>query len=113
MRSYVRRVLSSVYVKRLRHTPARLRHEVLQAKNRPYYALDFRSRVGFFGLLQTYLYVLYHCDKHQLLPSVRFIGGPYAPSSETGNWLTYYFTYINTEEDDNSRPDVGRLDRSQ
>jgi hypothetical protein len=47
--------------------------------------------VGYFAQLTWCLYLLEHCQRHNLTPDIRLTGDIYRDSTRGPNWLDYYF----------------------
>lgn len=47
--------------------------------------------VGFFAQMTWCLYLLEHCQRHNLIPDIRLTGDSYRDPNRDPNWLDYYF----------------------
>lgn len=47
--------------------------------------------VGFFAQMTWCLYLLEHCQRHDLIPDIRLTGDSYRDPNRGPNWLDYYF----------------------
>jgi hypothetical protein len=63
----------------------------MQHRNGNVFSIDIRSDFGFFGVMQTYLYILLHCEKNHLIPVIRFSGKNYSCEQRNRNWFENYF----------------------
>jgi hypothetical protein len=71
--------------------PFCVRNLLVQNRNGNIFSIDIRSDFGFFGVMQTYLYILLHCEKNNLVPVIRFSGKNYSSEYRNRNWFENYF----------------------
>lgn len=105
------------YVKARRFTQRWRRVAVYanQRANGNIFAIELDITAGFFAVITAYLYILVHCETHNLTPYIRVTGRNYRSPSHDRNWINNYFNVITpmTSEQrakiDNGEPKVTKV----
>jgi hypothetical protein len=69
-----------------------------QRSNGGIFSIEIEAKSGFFGVMQTILFILLYCEKNALWPDISAKGGTYGDETGTVDWFNLLFDCVRIPE---------------